>query len=212
MSISTESRVGRPADEAKREAILEAAAVSFFDRGYAATSIEQVAGDAGVSKVTIYNHFKDKRGLFAAAIERECEKMRGAFSLEGIAAGGLRQRLTAIGEAMTAFLARPEMVQFERRIAAETELEPTIGEAFLEAGPHRVKEAFVRLLEAMEKAGEVAIADPELAAEQFASMCKGLGDLERRFGRPSDPVRDRQRIEGAVEVFCAAYARGHRER
>ena len=57
----------RPSDLAKRQAIVEAAARSFFDIGYAATSIEQVAADAGVSKVTIYNHFTDKRGLFAAS-------------------------------------------------------------------------------------------------------------------------------------------------
>ena len=38
-------------------------------------------------------------------------------------------------------------------------------------------------------------------------MCKGMGDLERRFGAPADPQRNRERIAGAVEVFCRAYAR-----
>ena len=56
---------GRPVDPAKREAIVAAAAHSFFDIGYAATSIEQIAADAGVSKVTIYNQFGDKHTLFA---------------------------------------------------------------------------------------------------------------------------------------------------
>lgn len=203
-----ETRSGRPVDEAKRDAILDAAAHSFFEAGFAATSIEQVALEAGVSKVTIYNHFKDKRGLFTASVERQCDQMRGAFSLEGIAPGSLRERLTAIGETMVAFLSRPEMVQFERRIAAETELEPVIGTTFLAAGPHRMKAAFAMLLKAMQEAGEVDIADHELAAEQFASMCKGMGDLDRRFGLPKDDARDRQRIAGAVEVFCAAYATG----
>lgn len=201
-----ESRIGRPVDEAKREAILDAAVRSFFESGFAATSIEQVALDAGVSKVTIYNHFKDKRGLFTASVERQCDQMRGAFSLEGIAPGSLRERLTAIGETMVAFLSRPEMIQFERRIAAETEHEPLVGETFLAAGPHRMKAGFAMLLKAMQDAGEVEIDDHMLAAEQFASMCKGMGDLDRRFGLPRDPVRDRQRIEGAVDVFCAAYA------
>jgi TetR/AcrR family transcriptional regulator, mexJK operon transcriptional repressor len=206
LSTKLEPRIGRPTDQAKRMAILAAAAQSFFNDGYAATSIEQIAAAAGVSKVTIYNNFNDKRGLFAAAVEQECEKIRSAFKLEDISRGTLRQRLTAIGEAMTSFLARPEMVQFERRIAAETEHEPNIGEAFLMAGPHRVKAAFARLLAAMHEAGEVDIADTDLAAEQFASMCKGMGDLDRRFGRPTDEARDRERIAGAVKVFCAAYA------
>ena len=46
-----------------------------------------------------------------------------------------------------------------------------------------------------------------LAAEQFMAMCKGLGDMERRFGLESDPERNLKRIECAVEVFCRAYGR-----
>ncbi|MEE4317902.1 MAG: TetR/AcrR family transcriptional regulator [Erythrobacter sp.] len=185
---------------------MDTAAQHFFDNGYAATSIEQVAADAGVSKVTIYNQFGDKRALFTAAVECECEKMRGHFSLEATPAGSIRERLTAIGEAIFAFLFRPEMIQFERRIAAETETEPALGEAFLEAGPWRMKRAFAAWLAHAVAAGELEIADPQLAAEQFVSMCKGMGDLERRFGVAVPPESRRLRISGAVEVFLAAYA------
>ncbi len=206
MSTQLRKRTGRPTDLAKREAIVDAASDAFFRDGYAASAIEQIAAEAGVSKVTVYNHFGDKRGLFTAAVERECEKIRGHFSLESIGRGGLRERLTAIGEAMVAFLSRDEMVQFERRIAAETEHEPAIGIAFLDAGPRRMKRAFTVLIEAMRDSGELQVEDAELAAEQFASMCKGLGDLERRFGAGNDHARNAQRIAGAVEVFLQAYA------
>ena len=62
------------------------------------------------------------------------------------------------------------------------------------------------LLEAMHEAGEIRINDPEIAAEQFVAMCKGMGDLERRFGMPRDENLDARRIEAAVEAFCRAYA------
>ena len=189
-----------------------AAAHAFFADGFAATSIEQIAAEAGVSKVTIYNRFGDKRGLFTAAVEHECEKMRGNFTVPALPQGTLRERLTVIGEAMSAFLSRPEMVSFERRIAAETERDPAVGAAFLAAGPHRMKAAFTAFLKAMHDAGEIEIHDPELAAEQFAAMCKGMGDLDRRFGAPQDPQGDRERVEGAVEVFCRAYAKSVCER
>ncbi|MFZ9396861.1 MAG: TetR/AcrR family transcriptional regulator [Erythrobacter sp.] len=202
---------GRPPDSSKREAIVAAAAESFFANGFAATSIEQIAAEAGVSKVTVYNHFGDKGALFAAAVECECEKMRGHFSIDAeLAELGIRDRLTAIGEAIVAFLSRPEMVQFERRIAAETEREPHIGAAFLKAGPWRMKMAFSAFLAFADERGELAIPDPMLAAEQFVSMCKGMGDLERRFGAPSDAAGDLRRIEGAVEVFLRAYATQNR--
>ncbi len=199
-------RIGRPLDAAKRAAIVEAAAHNFFHHGFAATAIEQVAADAGVSKVTIYNQFGDKRALFTAAVECECEKMRGHFSLEGTAQGTIGERLTAIGEAIVAFLFRPEMIQFERRIAAETVNDPAIGAAFLEAGPWRMKHGFAAWLQHAAASGDLDLDDPMLAAEQFVSMCKGMGDLERRFGAEGSPQCRQQRIRGAVEVFLAAYA------
>lgn len=201
----TRRKVGRPSDAAKRKAIVDTAAHHFFHHGYAATAIEQVAADAGVSKVTIYNQFGDKRALFAAAVECECEKMRGHFSLDAMPQGTIRERLTAIGEAIFAFLFRPEMMQFERRIAAETEADPAIGAAFLEAGPWRMKQGFAAWLMHAVQAGELDIADPMLAAEQFVAMCKGMGDLERRFGAETCPDHSRARIRGAVDVFLAAY-------
>ncbi len=204
-------RVGRPLDAAKRRAIVETAAQHFFTNGYAATAIEQIAADAGVSKVTIYNQFGDKRALFAAAVEGECERMPEHFSIEGTQPGTIRERLTAIGESMVFFLSRPEMIQFDRRIAAETEHEPAIGAAFLDAGPRPMKRAFAAWLEHACAAGELAIVDAELAAEQFVSMCKGMGDLERRFGAEVTPENSARRIAGAVDVFLAAYAPPSRE-
>lgn len=198
-------KAGRPLDAAKRAAIVDTAAHHFFHFGYAASAIEQIAADAGVSKVTIYNQFGDKRTLFAAAVECECEKIRGHFSLDAMPQGTIRERLTAIGEAVFAFLSRPEMIQFERRVAAETEADPAIGIAFLEAGPWPMKEAFAAWLAREHELGELAIPDPMLAAEQFVSMVKGMGDLERRFGASVSAAERDRRITGAVDVFLAAY-------
>lgn len=206
-ALGAQKARGRPVDAAKRDAIIRAATACFFDVGYAASSIEQIAADAGVSKVTIYNQFGDKRALFAAAVEHQCERVRGHFAIAPEAGQSIRARLTAIGEAMFAFLSRPEMVQFERRIAAETEHDPDIGRAFLEAGPWRMKAALAAFLSHAQQQGELEIPDPGLAAEQFVSMCKGIGDLERRFGFTPGEAEHTRRITGAVEVFLRAYSR-----
>ena len=65
---------------------MEAAIAAFFERGYAATSIEQIAAEAGVSKVTVYSHFGDKRALFTAAVETECERL--LLLVDRLGAGG----------------------------------------------------------------------------------------------------------------------------
>jgi AcrR family transcriptional regulator len=54
----------------KQEAILQGAVRVFLRLGYAGTSMDRVAAEAGVSKQTIYSHFQDKEGLFKAIMER----------------------------------------------------------------------------------------------------------------------------------------------
>src|ERR1700712_2496679 len=65
---------GRPKDLAKRQAILEAAKNLFIRNGYANTSMDAVAAEAGVSKLTVYSHFTDKETLFSCAVVARCEE------------------------------------------------------------------------------------------------------------------------------------------
>lgn len=196
----------RPSSEAKRQAIIEAAGRAFFENGYEGASIEAIAADAGVSKVTVYNHFGGKPALLTAAVEHECGQMEQHLSLDHVAALPIRERLTALGLAFNAFLSRPEIVNFDRRIAAETERDPAIGETFLDAGPRRMHSQLTELFAYAAREGELAIDDPAMAAEQFASMCKGFGDLERRFSGCTDEAVAARRVGAAVDLFMKAYA------
>ena len=64
----------------KTEAILEGGMREFLTNGYAATSMDRVAATAGVSKATVYSHFQDKAGLFAAIVQQLAEdKFRTMF-------------------------------------------------------------------------------------------------------------------------------------
>ncbi|RDC59118.1 hypothetical protein HME9302_00303 [Alteripontixanthobacter maritimus] len=199
-----ERRSGRPTDLAKRAAIISAASHSFFEHGYGDSSIERIAADADVSKVTVYNHFGNKRALFSAAVEAECEKMRSHLLFDDHS-GPLRERLVAFGHAMLAFLARPQMIRFEHRIAAETEREPELGIAFLDAGPRRMHSALSGLIARAADRGELVVDDPDTAAEQLASMVKGLGDLERRFAGTVDEAAAIKRVDNAVDAFLKIY-------
>src|SRR5580692_7167662 len=51
-----------------RKQVLKAALKYFANAGYAATSVQQIVDDAGVSKPALYYHFRDKAGLFAALV------------------------------------------------------------------------------------------------------------------------------------------------
>lgn len=56
--------------DARPDEILTAALEMFADRGFAATTLEDVAGRAGVTKGTIYLYFANKEALFKALIRQ----------------------------------------------------------------------------------------------------------------------------------------------
>lgn len=57
-----------------KEHILEIAREQFFKKGYAATSINTIVDAADVTKPTIYYHFKNKEGLFAALVDEAYDR------------------------------------------------------------------------------------------------------------------------------------------
>lgn len=54
---------------ATRRAVLDAARTLFAERGWAATSVDEVARGAGVTKGALYHHFRDKTDLLRAVYE-----------------------------------------------------------------------------------------------------------------------------------------------
>lgn len=83
---------------ARREAILRGAAEAFADKGYAATSMEDVAAAAGITKLIVYRHFASKQELYDAVLEQVSERSREVF-IAGLQAGkpgsgGVRALLT----------------------------------------------------------------------------------------------------------------------
>ena len=60
---------------ARREQLISVARGLFAERGYEATSIEEVAQRAGVSKPVVYEHFGGKEGLYEAVVDREMQSL-----------------------------------------------------------------------------------------------------------------------------------------
>lgn len=62
-----------------RERLVAAALVEFGQRGYAATTVDQLVRAAGVNPPTLYHHFGGKAGLFVAAARDAYDQMITAF-------------------------------------------------------------------------------------------------------------------------------------
>jgi AcrR family transcriptional regulator len=66
---------GRMTGQQRREQLLDIGRELFAERGYDATSMEEVASRAEVSKPIVYEHFKGKDGLYALVVDRELQRL-----------------------------------------------------------------------------------------------------------------------------------------
>ncbi|MGH3662828.1 MAG: TetR/AcrR family transcriptional regulator [Micromonosporaceae bacterium] len=59
----------------RREQILHAATRAFCSHGFVATSLDDVAGEAGITRVLLYRHFDSKADMYRAVLERGCARL-----------------------------------------------------------------------------------------------------------------------------------------
>src|SRR5450631_4492035 len=59
----------------RREQLLEVGRKLFADKGFEATTVEEIAARAGVSKPVVYEHFGGKEGLYAVVVDREIRSL-----------------------------------------------------------------------------------------------------------------------------------------
>jgi AcrR family transcriptional regulator len=71
----------------RRQQLLEVGRELFGRRGYEATSIEEVAARADVSKPVVYEHFGGKEGLYGAVVDGEMQQLLERFQ-SALSSGG----------------------------------------------------------------------------------------------------------------------------
>jgi AcrR family transcriptional regulator len=91
---------GRLTAAARRAQLIEVGRSIFAKRGYEATSVEEIAARAKVSKPIVYEHFGGKEGLYAVIVDREVEHIVSRI-VEAMSTGAPRERLE---QAALAFL------------------------------------------------------------------------------------------------------------
>ena len=71
----------------RRQQLLDVGRELFAQRGYEATSIEEIAARADVSKPVVYEHFGGKEGLYAVVVDREMQRLLDRFT-SALSSGG----------------------------------------------------------------------------------------------------------------------------
>jgi AcrR family transcriptional regulator len=80
---------------ARRATIIDAAGEAFGERGYEATTLDEIAAQAGVTKPILYRHFGSKQALYLALLDRHREDLE-TFGAAIPEAGRPQERLRAV--------------------------------------------------------------------------------------------------------------------
>ena len=212
------SRGGRPSRAQAlelREQILQAATELFLSEGYGSTSIEAVAGRAGISKRTFYHRFDDKADLFAAVVHRIIEQIRpppGVPLLEGMTLHQILRRLA--GLLLRAALSS-QAIALQRLVTAESARFPNLVRAVYEEGWAREATTLIANLLARELHDVQFTAEQRtFAAEQFLQMVVTVP--QRRIvglGAPMTRGELATWADAAVALFldgCRGFSRASR--
>jgi len=145
-----------PGYELQRETILARAAELFAQRGYTATSMNEVAEACGVSKPSLYHYVRDKHQLLAEIAEAHVARLLALIDEVDAAMPAPEQRLRRL---IDAFLAAYAGSQAEHRVLTEDVrfLAPAEKKRVL-GGQRRVVAAFAEAIAAIR---------PELAAARL---------------------------------------------
>ncbi|WP_349811935.1 TetR/AcrR family transcriptional regulator [Xanthomonas dyei] len=204
-----------PADDAplvhaptgKRGAILAAARALFQRDGFEGTSMDSIAGQARVSKATLYAYFASKEVLFRTTLEALAHAPRSHWDVLLRARGPLDQRLIAVAN---------ELLRVARRSALDDAAYALVRPPLL---PSQMREEmwmlcferYDRMMHALlaheVAAGTLAIDDLLEASVQFFGLMTGLpANATPRGDLLQAPAATQQAyVASAVALFLRAY-------
>lgn len=199
---------GRRRSAAKHRAILDAAFEVFCAQGYARTSVDAIAAEAGVGKQTVYGHFGDKQKLFLAAVD----DARSAFpdlSEPVTDTGNPLADLAAAGERLLRAVLSPRVSALHRLTVAELPHHPELQRAWRDIADPATKLGIAPYLRACHEAGTLVVPDPARAARQFAYLLIAEARVATLHGtQPLAPVLGRAIAATTADLIVRAHRPG----
>lgn len=202
----------KPGQCMKRDFILCAAARVFYRDGFQGASIDLIASEAGVSRQTIYNHYRDKEALLAAVIEDAQERMTASLftvlssfpqtgdNLEAdLAAFATRISRNCIYDPSGAFL--------NKLLQSAEAAHPFPPSMCCSKGPGQAVPAIAAHLSRLALAGHLEIGDPDLAARHFLSLTNADIHYHMLTGQPIDDAIVEKSAANGVRTFLMAFGK-----
>lgn len=202
---------GRPqlrSDDETRALIYEAARHEFAVRGFAVTSMSDVAASAGVSTKTLYRLIPTKLALFEATVTDRMDRFISVVNLGACdgrdIAAALEAALLTCGE----LILDAEVIALQRMILAESDKFPDIAEMFYANAMQRTVGALAAWLGVQQRRGRIALEDAHGAAGMLLGMLVFQPQRDVMYGhRPAlSPEEIKARAKACAALFLSGSA------
>ncbi|HEY1859258.1 MAG TPA: TetR/AcrR family transcriptional regulator [Gemmataceae bacterium] len=159
-----------------RAAILRGARPIMLRDGLGGTTLDRVAAEGGIAKMTLYRHFPSKEALFEGLVTATCESMREGLENAPTADTDkpIANRLADELRAFTSALIEPDGLALYRLIVADGWRFPDLARVFDRSGMRVIRQ---RIADLLETGGVSANHSRQVAAEVVAVA---LGDAYQR--------------------------------
>ncbi|MEQ1312287.1 TetR/AcrR family transcriptional regulator [Acinetobacter sp. XH1639] len=198
---------GRPKDLEKRAKILQAAKSIFLKMGYHATNMNQIAKEAGVTKLTVYNHFQDKANLFICAIEESCEESIRTKQFELTADSDFKQALQLMCQRALSIIYLPEALKLDCLLFELAAEQSPLTQQFFDASHTRMCHVWCDFFEQAIAFKFIQADAPLKQTELIISLMLGIRHQQVLLGLAAVPTADEidQIIQHAIEIFLLKY-------
>ncbi len=190
----------------RRTSALDAALTVFSGKGYAATTMDAIAAEAGLTKPTLYQYFPSKDDLFREMMLAPREQMLMAFDHTG-----KKCHVTQLWEFSWIYaktVMRPEFLALARLVIGDAQRAPDMGQAYQAMGPDRVLKGLADFMSRQAAIKRLEIEDAELAAEDFWGLI--LSAPRNRALHVPGSYRNVDQlgkyIKNGIKVFIRAYS------
>jgi TetR/AcrR family transcriptional regulator of autoinduction and epiphytic fitness len=193
---------------ARERKMIDAAEKLFLKKGYHATTMDEVASAAGVSKKTIYLTFPSKEALFQTLVQARRAPIFAPVDTSGPA----EQVLVETLRKSVQFILSPKEIGMCRLVAAEGGSTPALKRLFHDEGSKQGQLAIEHCLAEFARRGEIVIDDPYESALMLLGMALSVIHIGLMLGIRKSPTKreiERQ-VHDAVRIFLRGTARGAR--
>lgn len=209
-TLPTDATDRSPRMEARRLAMIEAAAAIFFENGFERASLGTIVRRSGGSLSTLYQLFGSKEGLFEAMVTQRCSEIMEPLSAPDLTARCPRDTLRSIAHAFLDVLMDPEAQGLWRMVMGEGIKFPRLPEIYFRCGPDPLQAAMSRYLTDLHARGVIFCPDVVAGAQSFCMMVHG--DLFYRVVTGTRPRPDAQEqdqhVDRMVDLFLRMVAPG----